>query len=236
MRRIDVHSHLLPGIDDGCRTLDESVECARKLVEMGYSHSFCTPHIWINLPDNNRANLLQRTADLQAEFDRRQIPLRVLPGGEINLRPDVRTIPPQELVTFGLRGKHALIDLWAERIPPHFEPSIRWMQSLGLTVILAHPERMRAVQEDPGLADWLSDLGVLLQGNFQCFHDPPHMSTRRTAEQFLHENRYFVLGTDLHGLESLPSRLGGFQRVQSLVDPETFDRLTIHNPRSLVES
>ena len=48
--RIDVHSHLLPNVDDGCGSQAETLECARRLVEAGYTHSFCTPHYWPNLP------------------------------------------------------------------------------------------------------------------------------------------------------------------------------------------
>src|SRR5687767_15236221 len=59
-----------------------------------------------------------------------------------------------------------------------------------------------------------AELGVLLQGNFQCFGDPPHAHTRRTAERFLTEGRYFTLGTDLHGVASLPLRWSGFDRVR----------------------
>jgi len=77
----------------------------------------------------------------------------------------------------------------------------------GAMVILAHPERMRAVQADPSLADYFQELGLLLQGNLQCFGDPPHAETRRVAEQFLREKRYFMLGSDLHNLKSLPIRV-----------------------------
>ncbi len=234
MGRIDVHAHLLPGVDDGCRTVEDSLECARRLVGMGYSHCFCTPHVWPNLPGNNPREIARRTADLQAELDRGGVPLEVLPGGEINLRPETAATRNGELVTYGMIGRHVLIDLWADRLPPFVEPSVRWMQSLGLRVILAHPERMRAVQDDPALAERLAEMGVLLQGNFQCFSDPPHMRTRQVAERFLSEGRYFMLGTDLHGEETLRPRVEGFHRARELVDAETFDRLTIHHPRSLM--
>jgi protein-tyrosine phosphatase len=232
--RIEVHAHLLPGIDDGCQTLEDAFECARRLVVRGYSHCFCTPHIWSNLPNNNVEQITRRTAELQGELDRQRIPLRLLPGGELNLRADVTSIPRQDIVTFANAGRHLLIDMWADRIPPHVEPAIRWFQSLGLTVILAHPERMRAFQTDPSLAEWFAGLGVLLQGNFQCFADPPEAPTRRAAEQFLGEGRYFMLGSDLHGVESLRVRLAGMDRVRELVDDRTYDRLTIDNPRELI--
>ena len=235
MGRIDVHAHLLPGVDDGCRTVEDSLECARRLVELGYSHCFCTPHIWVNLAHNNPHEIARRTTELQAELDRAGIPLKVMPGGEINLTPDYPlSTAGDDVVSYDLRRRHVLTDLWAERLPPHFDPAIRWFQGLGLTVVLAHPERMRAVQDDPRLADHFAELGVLLQGNFQCFGDPPHMRTRQVAERFLAEGRYFMLGTDLHGQETLRQRVEGFHRARDLVDTETFDRLTIHHPRLLI--
>ena len=82
--KIDVHSHLLPGIDDGCKTIEESVECARLLVERGYTHTFCTPHIWTSLPANTVINIPTMTAALQTELDRQNIPLKLFPGGENN--------------------------------------------------------------------------------------------------------------------------------------------------------
>ncbi len=236
MRRIDVHAHLLPGVDDGCQTLDDSLACARAFVAQGYSHCFCTPHVWSNLPHNNRTDIARRVRELQADLDHAGVPLTLLPGGEINLTANYpMSTAGEDVVSFNLRGRHVLIDLWADRLPPHFGPAIRWFQGLGLTVILAHPERMRAVQDDPLLADRFAEMGVLLQGNFQCFSDPSHAGTRRTAERFLDEGRYFMLGTDLHGTVSLPSRWAGFEAVRSLVDDATFDRLTIHHPRKLIE-
>src|SRR5687768_8566762 len=86
--RIDVHSHLLPGCDDGCRTLAESIDCAKVMVAAGYTHSFCTPHVWPNLPDNSVEKIPRQTAVLQSALDDAGVPLRLIPGGEINLRAD----------------------------------------------------------------------------------------------------------------------------------------------------
>src|SRR5258708_27714399 len=146
MTQIDVHSHLLPGIDDGCQTLEESLACAARMVEAGYTHSFCTPHIWPSLPENQATLIAERVAAVQQALDAASIPLKLSPGGEMNLRPETARLSIDEVVTYGMRGKHVLIDLWADRLPAFFEDAVRHLQSMGLTVILAHPERMRAVQ------------------------------------------------------------------------------------------
>jgi protein-tyrosine phosphatase len=232
--RIDVHSHLLPGVDDGCPTLDESLACGKKLVEAGYTHAFCTPHIWPNLPHNTIAEIRSRTARLQQAFDEARIKLGLLPGGELNLRPEIVETPLAELPTFAMAGKFCLFDLWAEKLPAFFWKSVEWLQSLGLKVILAHPERMRAVQDQPELAREFADGGLLLQGNLQCLADPPHTHTRRIAEQLLNEGRYFFLGTDCHNFAGLRVRLEGLENAVRFVGEKEVWRLTRDNPATLL--
>src|SRR5687767_13847247 len=178
--RIDVHAHLLPDVDDGCRTVDQSVACAQLLVEAGYSHAFCTPHIWPNLPNNNIANITRRVSELQAELDRRGVALRLLPGGELNLTAAIFDTPADRIVTYAMRKKYVLFDLWADVLPAFFEPGVKYLQALGLQPVLAHPERMTAVQKEPELADRFAKMGLLLQGNLQCFSDPASEPTRQT--------------------------------------------------------
>lgn len=234
--KIDTHSHLLPGLDDGCSSLMESIDCARALAESGYTHSFVTPHIWPSYPHNNLTEIPKSTAALQRELDLRGIRLKLFPGGEINLRADYHlTTPPEEVVTYGLSRKHVLIDLWCDELPQFFAPAVRWFKSLGLTVVLAHPERMRAVQLGPGIADYFARLGVLMQGNLQCLSDPKGKPTRTVAERYLKEGRYFMLGTDLHNLDSLPSRLQGLRVAERIVGSAKLRTLTQKNPMTLLQ-
>jgi protein-tyrosine phosphatase len=232
--RFDVHSHLLPGVDDGCENLEESIACARELVSAGYTHSFCTPHIWPSLPGNTIASITTRVAELQKDFDGAGVPLQLVPGGELNLRPDFMKTPPDEVVSYAMARKHVLLDFWADRLPPFFEPSIRWLQSLGLTVILAHPERIRAIQLDPDLVDHFADLGLLLQGNLQCLGDPPRTATRELAERYLVEGNYFLLGSDTHNIETMPVRLRGLSRAIELVGEDRVMELTRDHPLTLL--
>ena len=142
------------------------------MVAAGYTHSFCTPHVWPNLPHNRPEDITRRVARLQSSLAEAGVPLKLFPGGELNMRPDTPETPPDELVTYGMARRFLLIDLWADRLPPFFAPVVRWLQSQGLKVILAHPERMKAVQDQPDLIDHFRELGMLLQCNLQCLGDP----------------------------------------------------------------
>ena len=78
--RIDVHAHLLPGVDDGCKTVADSVDVGRQLAAAGYTHAFCTPHIWPNLSANTVDNIRRWTAQLQRDYDAAGVGLTLLPG------------------------------------------------------------------------------------------------------------------------------------------------------------
>jgi protein-tyrosine phosphatase len=235
-RRIDTHSHLLPGVDDGCSSVQESIQCAQKLVQAGYSDAFCTPHIWPNLPDNNALVIPQRVKELQNHLDAAGVNLRLHVGGELNLRPDYASARPEFILTYGLRNKFCIFDIWADQLPPFFPQAVRSLQSRGLTVIMAHPERLQAVQDNPSLFDYFSnDLNLLLQANLQCLSDPADAATRQLVERFLLERRYFCLGSDTHNVKSLQCRLDGLSRAIDLLGEEEINRLTIDNPSRLLE-
>ena len=232
--RIDVHAHLLPGVDDGCADVAESISCARMLVAAGYSHAFCTPHIWPNLPDNNPQVIPQRVKELQRHYDEAGVNLNLLSGGELNLRPEMLNWSREQIPTYAMKGKFCIFDLWADKLPPFFWPVVEHLQGLDLKVIVAHPERLRAVQEEPHLADEFLQRGLLLQGNLQCLSDAIGSPTRRTVEKFLLERKYFLLGTDTHNPQTIGIRLNGLLTAIELAGSEYIDQLTITNPKVLI--
>ena len=102
-------------------------------------------------------------------------------------------------------------------------------------MILAHPEpHPRAVQDDPGLAEYFAELGILLQGNLGCFGDSPTAFSRQTAEILLEEDHYFMLGTDLHSPDGMRQRIAGLNRVEEMAGMEKLKELTSANPMRLL--
>lgn len=235
--RIDVHAHLISGVDDGCPSVADALHCAAALVDAGYTHAFCTPHIWPTLPHNNRQNIPHRTAELQQAVSQAGLALTLLPGGEWNLPwhwPALRNMPREEIITYAMAGRYLLFDFWADELPPTLQMAVDHLQAMDFTLILAHPERIGVFQRDPTALDALTRRGVLLQMNTWCLTEPAQTPTRQTAERLLLEDRYFCFGTDTHNARGIDARIAGLKLATDLVGEAAVDRLTSINPRRLI--
>ncbi|MDB5328401.1 MAG: hypothetical protein JWM57_3970 [Phycisphaerales bacterium] len=233
MGRIDIHCHLLPGVDDGSTSVAESIAMARRMGDAGYSHMVCTPHVWPTL-ENNKMTIAMRVGELQEQMDAAGVSITLLPGGEMHLSRDFLDTPIEDLVTYNLAGKYALFDFWTERLPPYFDNCIRRLMNAGIQPILAHPERIEAIQNHPTFIDHAADLGLLLQCNLECIGEGATTVRGRLATQWLREGRYFMIGSDAHRTNTLERRLIGLQRAADLVGQTALDRLTIEHPMQVI--
>jgi protein-tyrosine phosphatase len=239
MNRIDVHCHFLPSLDDGCQSLGESLECLRLMAEAGYSRVFCTPHYGAGeFGDMPHAEIAGRVAQLQEQARVAGMGIELRPGGELRLTPHIAENLPEEkggpgVPTYGHRGKYVLTDLWEEKWPAWANRAVQWLQKRGLTVIVAHPERMPALRDRPESIDEIAALGVLFQGNLGPIAGADSPKVVALARRFLTEGRYFMVGTDGHRTSHLPQRLAGLKVVEELVGSAKLHELTVENPSRL---
>jgi protein-tyrosine phosphatase len=221
--------------------MEESIACARALAGAGYTHAYCTPHVWASLAHNNAREIGMRVAELQGALDGAGVGLTVMPGGEHNLLsawPGIRETPREEVVTYGMLGRYVLFDFWADEaamVRERIEPAARHLRERGFELILAHPERIEALQRDERALDRLTELGVRLQLNSWCLAEPRGDRRRDMAERLLKEGRYFLIGTDLHRRTSMAARLKGLAVAEELVGASEVERLTVENARGLME-
>ena len=160
---IDLHSHILRGIDDGARSLEDSLEIARAAVADGISVIAGTPHVRDDWPTD--AGVMEyRVAELRAELEQARIPLDVRSGGEIAIEWLGR-LPVDELRRFGLGGnpRYLLVETPYYGWPLGLAGSLFSLRASGITPVLAHPERNAEVQAHPERLAQLVESGVLVQ-------------------------------------------------------------------------
>ncbi|MDB5098235.1 MAG: tyrosine protein phosphatase [Cyanobacteria bacterium RYN_339] len=231
---LDLHCHILPGIDDGAKTIEDSEVLARRLVEIGISHVVCTSHIQADLYPNTRATLLPLVASTQAHFDAVGIPLKLVAGSEV--RMDQESCVPESWLTIGDLGKHVLVEM-----PPGM-PLIGSMDALlfdlqarGITPIIAHPERQAPLQKDPEiLARWV-DRGILAQGTLCALAGAASERTVMTLEGFLQRGLIAFMGSDAHNVDRRIRDLDqAVIRLEEVVGAENARLIRFQNPQALL--
>ena len=162
---IDLHNHILPAVDDGARTLGESIRMAQQAVEIGTTVMAVTPHRFWPGRDAPAAWLTWNRVRLQQELDREGIPLRLVDGTEIPMGPHIgELLAANRLARLGgPTGTHALIEPPFDRIPRHALAILREITARGITPILAHPERNAHVQGNVAFLEACAALGVVFQ-------------------------------------------------------------------------
>src|SRR5437868_11062914 len=160
---IDTHLHILPGVDDGPETLEESLALARALVQEGVSAAIATPHYNDEYRRRSADEIRGRVYDVQQALDHCGIPLRLFAGHEVLIKPGlVEDIQAGRVATLN-GGRYLLLELWNNSWPFELEQVIFELRAAGIMPILAHPERYRAIQHDPGRLATLLEQGVLTQ-------------------------------------------------------------------------
>lgn len=234
---IDLHCHILSGIDDGAATPAESLEMARSLAQSGFRVVAATPH-WISGTDwmPSVDTIRSKVADLNRQLDENGVALEIVPGMEIAIDP---LIP--NLLTTGRMlplGASAcvLVEPGFQVRPPGWERLLFAIQAGGHPVLLAHPERCFQLDTDPGVMDRMVASGVYLQVNWCSFTGRYGPSATRAARLMAAGGWIHCLGTDSHHPADLAAE--AIQAVASqlieMIGRENLHRLTCDNPGRLL--
>jgi protein-tyrosine phosphatase len=235
---IDIHCHLLPGLDDGARSWDEAVEMARIAQAEGTSVIFATPHQLGPYRHIEGEQIRQRTTQLQQLLCQRGISIQVFPGAEV--RPDellLREMLRGNVVTLADQRCHILLELpRATATPDCFVETLLQLQRGGTVGVLASPERHPELQKRPEQIRSLVTQGCLMQVTAGSLLGDFGPTARRTCEWMLCQHLAHFLATDSRGSRARrPLLRRAFQRTRELIGDELARRICFQNPTSVLE-
>jgi protein-tyrosine phosphatase len=196
MSVVDIHCHILPGLDDGPQDMATSIAMAQLASAAGISTVIGTPH-WIeDEHETDPVGVRHVSEDLQTELNRRAIPLTVLPGNEALICPDLsHRVRRGDVLTLADRGTHLLIELPYEDMPTYVDDVIFKLQLQGLIPVLAHVERYTYVRSDWHVLDRWVRHGCLAQVNAASL-DPGRSD--RFAQDLVDRGLVACTATDSH--------------------------------------
>lgn len=232
---IDLHSHFLPGVDDGAPDLATALEMARMAVADGVTIQACTPHILPGLYHNTGPEIRLATRALQRHLDDADIPLTLVTGADVHIAPDLVEGLRCGRVLSIADTRYVLIE------PPHHVAPLRLVDSFfslllaGYVPILTHPERLSWIASHYASIEKLFQSGVLMQLTAGALLGGFGRAPRYWAERMLSEGRAHILASDAHGVGRRRPNLGaGFEAAAQRVGEEEASALVLGRPRMIL--
>ncbi|MBW1913247.1 MAG: tyrosine protein phosphatase [Deltaproteobacteria bacterium] len=200
---IDIHAHILPEIDDGASSLDQSLKMAGIAVEDGISTIVTTPHCLNGLYTNWRPDIISACAEFSRALEKRNIPLNILPGSEARLCPEIMDeLEKGRLMTMNDAGKYLSLELPDQFIPQSVVGFINRLRDRGITPIITHPERNPVIQQHVELLYDLISAGGLSQITAGSLTGDFGGRAFRCCQQIVEQDMLHFVASDAHSAGS----------------------------------
>ena len=231
---VDIHCHLLPGIDDGASSLDVSLAMAKLAADDGIDIVIATPHQLGNFTRNTSDVVREAVRQLQSHLQQQHIPLRLLPGADVRIEADLtRRLDAGDVLTLGDHRKHLLLELPHELYFP-LEPLLRSLAASGIVGILSHPERNQGLLTRRELVAQLVDAGCLMQITAGSLTGAFGAACQSFCRWMLRQGLVHFVATDAHGASSRrPLLRRAYHEVCRLTDQATAYELCAGFPRAV---
>ena len=233
---VDIHCHLAPGIDDGSKSWEESLEMAQMAEKDGIGTIVCTPHQLGNYGHNTGQEIRSLVKQLQSTLNSAGINLKVLPGADVRIEPEmIAKIKTGEVLTLGDGGVFVLLELPHELYFP-LEDVLDQLEQHHMVGILSHPERNQGILKRPDVIAPLVERGCYMQVTAGSLLGTFGQRCRDFSEWMLKEGHTHFLSTDAHSPKSRrPLMKCAHERAAELLGAEAADLLCCSNPARVVD-
>ncbi len=234
---IDLHAHILPGLDDGPKDIEESLAMCEKAAADGIRAIVATPHTGNGVYENHRDRIMSSLSALREKVEKAGIPIVLFAGADVHANVAILDmIADGRAMTVNDNGSHVMIEMPDQVVPPRFEEWLFSLRLKGIVPILTHPERNMVIASDQDFLAWLVAMGVLVQVTAMSITGHFGRAIEKISREMLEKGLVHVIATDAHSIETRPPVLSSARDVAALIlGEEEARRLVEANPRSILE-
>ncbi|SHF26920.1 tyrosine-protein phosphatase [Alkalibacter saccharofermentans] len=235
---IDLHSHIIYGVDDGASSFKEALAMVKAASEAGYTDVVCTPHFIADSEFESSAGSNQSVLDeINSHLQSEGKPLNLHLGSEIYFDPSsVESLNTKQAATLN-KSKYVLVEVPRQKM--NFSSLLNYVFQLeiaGYSVVLAHPERYDFVIEDPNHLASLIKRDVIIQMNLLSLTGKYGDQVKKTAKLMLDHNMVHAVATDAHKPQHYHEAIDGLNLLEKQVGSDMFDQLTNYNPGFIINN
>jgi protein-tyrosine phosphatase len=233
---IDIHAHILPGIDDGAQNLEQSMAMAEIAQRDGIYTMVATPHIISPKYLTGKNDILRFVADFNMRLERAGINLRILPGGEYRLEADLpERLAAGQLMTINNTGHYLMVELPSVFVPAQIERLLYQIQLQGVTPIIAHPERNQTFAGNLRLLKSFTDRGMLSQITSSSITGLFGRSIQRIVNEIIEVGSAHLLATDCHSANGrAPLLSSAYHKIEARWGSEFAQKIARFNPKQVI--
>ena len=234
---VDLHCHILPGLDDGPKTMSESLAMCRAAAADGIHAIVATPHRGNPAGNTAGTHVLKCVKKLNAELKKNKVPIDILPGHEIRINKNlIDDVDKGRALTINNKKKYILLELPFESVPFYVYDVIVQLKEKGITAIIAHPERNTQIQKDKRVMKRLIKAGALSQITGGSLLGEFGPAARRSAVSLLKGGLVHVMASDSHSFERPPTLTEALAEAEIIVGEKKTISLVESNPKGIIKN
>lgn len=234
---VDMHSHVIPGVDDGSKSVEETFNMIKEAKEVGFTDVILTSHFLTHYYEPTVEEITLWKTKLQEIIDSKEMGINLHTGMEIYISNQLKELIAEKRILTLNDSRYMLIEFPLNSVASYWERTLYLLQSLNIKPIIAHPERYGYVQDNPDLAGEYIENGALLQCNYGSILELYGKRAKQTLKILLKKHQVSFLGTDCHRQNSIYTKIPkAVQKIEKLIGEDEFYKLSTVNPMKVLNN
>lgn len=234
---IDIHSHVIPNVDDGARSVEETFNILKEAQEAGFTDVILTSHFLLNYYETNAQELIFWKEKLQEVLKKQGTKINLHSGMEIYITNQMEELLENKKILTLANSRYMLIELPLATNVKYFDYVVYYLEAKGIKPIIAHPERYKCVQKDPDIVEEYIEKGCLIQCNYGSIVNLYGREAEKTIKTLLKKNQVHFLGSDVHRENgTYLIILDAIKKIRKIIGENKINELTTINPKKILQN